>query len=70
MNNFLYLNYGKIYEKEPRYNETSLKQTNFASPLALYYIEVPLYHKLLVSHEYFLKDGNLTNTISLLVKTN
>ena len=33
----------KIYEKKnPRYNETSLQRTNFASPLALRYIEVPL----------------------------
>ena len=33
----------KIYEKEPRYDETSLWQTYFASLLALRYYEVPLY---------------------------
>ena len=42
-NNFLYLNDSKIYGQEPRYNETSLWRTNFVSPLALRYIEVPLY---------------------------
>ena len=33
----------KIDETEPRYNETSLQRTNLASPLALRYVEVPLY---------------------------
>jgi len=33
-NDFLYPSI-KIHEKEPRYNETSLLQTNFASPLAI-----------------------------------
>ena len=33
----------KIYEKEPRYDETSLQQTHFASLLALRYYEGPLY---------------------------
>ena len=33
-NNFLYTSNNEIYEKEPRYNETSLKRTNFASSLA------------------------------------
>ena len=34
-----------VNEKEPRYNETLLKRTNLASPLALLFtcIEVPLY---------------------------
>ena len=33
----------KNMKKTPRYNETSLQRTNFASPLvALRYIEVPL----------------------------
>ena len=41
-NDFLYPNNSKIDEKEPRYNKTSLKRTNFASPLALRYVEVPL----------------------------
>ena len=41
-NDFLYPSNSKRYEKEPRYNETSLSQTNFASPLVLGYIEVPL----------------------------
>ena len=41
-NYLLYLSNSKIYEKEPRYNETSLSRTQFASPLALHYIEVPL----------------------------
>ena len=39
---FLYSSNCKIYEKEPRNNETSLYRTNFASPLALRYLEVPL----------------------------
>ena len=34
---------GKICEKEPRDNETSLYRTNFANPLAPRYTEVPLY---------------------------
>ena len=45
-NDFLYPRNSKIYGKEPRYNETSLQQTNFASPLALRLIHrgsVPLY---------------------------
>ena len=42
-NDFLYPSNSKIDEKEPRYNETSLYRTNFASPLALRYVEVPLY---------------------------
>ena len=33
----------KIFGKEPQGNETSLKWTNFARPLALPNIEVPLY---------------------------
>ena len=41
-NDFLYPSNSNIYEKEPRNNETSLQRTNFASPLALRYIEVPL----------------------------
>ena len=31
----------KIYEKEPLNSETSMQRTNFVSPLALRYIEVP-----------------------------
>ena len=42
-NDFLYPSNSKIDEKEPRYNETSLKRTNFASPLVLRHVEVPLY---------------------------
>ena len=34
-NDFLYPSNVKIYEKKPRYNESSLQRTNFASPLAL-----------------------------------
>ncbi len=34
----------KMYEKVPRYNETSLQRTNFVTPLALRYIDVPLYN--------------------------
>ena len=41
-NDFLNSSNGKIDEKEPRYNETSIQRTNFASPLALSYVEVPL----------------------------
>ena len=40
---FLYSSNSKIDEKEPRYNETSFYRTNFASPLALRYVEVLLY---------------------------
>ena len=40
---FLYPSNSKIDEKEPRYKETSFYRTNFASPLALRYVEVPLY---------------------------
>ena len=36
---FLYPSNSKIDKKEPRYNETSSKRTNFASPLALRYAE-------------------------------
>ena len=42
-NNFLYPSNSKINEKEPRYNETSLQRKHFASPLALRYVEIPLY---------------------------
>ena len=41
-NYFLYFSNSRIYEKEPRHNETSLLRSQFASPLALHYIEVPL----------------------------
>ena len=41
-NDFLYPSNGEIYEKEPRYIETSLEGRHFASPLALRYIEVRL----------------------------
>ena len=44
-NNFLYPGSdNKMFEKEPRYNKTSLQRTNFGSNslLALRYIEVPL----------------------------
>ena len=37
-NDCLCLSNSKIYEEEPRYNEISLSQTNFASSLALYCI--------------------------------
>ena len=42
-NDFLYPSNSKIYGEEPWYNETLLQLTNFASPLALCYIKVPLY---------------------------
>ena len=42
-NDFLYTSYSKMYENPPRFNETSVQRTDFASPLALRYIEVPLY---------------------------
>ena len=42
-NDFLYSCNSKMDEKEPRYNETWLYRTNFASPLALLFVEVPLY---------------------------
>ena len=41
-NDFLYLSSSKIYEKQPRYNETLLWPTKYASHLTLRYIEVPL----------------------------
>ena len=41
-NYFLYLSNSKIYEKQPRYNETLLWPTKYASHLTLRYIEVPL----------------------------
>ena len=41
-NDFLYPSNGEIYEKEPRYIETSLEGRHFASPLALRDVEVPL----------------------------
>ena len=41
-NDFLYSSNGQIYEKEPRNKETSLQRTDFASPLAFRYSEVPL----------------------------
>ena len=44
-NHFLSPSYSKTYGKKPWYtcNKTSLWQTNFPSPLALYYVKVPLY---------------------------
>ena len=42
-NDSLYSSNSKLYEKEPRYNETSLQLTNFVSPLAVPYREVPPY---------------------------
>ena len=42
-NDFLYTSYSKMYENPPRFNETSVQRTDFASPLAPRYIEVPLY---------------------------
>ena len=41
-NEFRYPINSKVYEKEPRYSETSLKRANFANPLARRCIEVPL----------------------------
>ena len=41
-NDFLYPRNSKIHENQPPYNETLLQRTNFARPLALRYIEVPL----------------------------
>ena len=43
-NDFLYPSNSKICGKEPRCNETSVQRTNFASPLALRFFEVPLYN--------------------------
>ena len=41
---FLYPRNSKIYGREPGYNQTSLKRANnFASPLVLCYINLPLY---------------------------
>ena len=34
-NDFLYSSNSKLYEKQPWYNETSLKRANVASPLAI-----------------------------------
>ena len=42
-NDFLYPSKSKIDDKEPRYNKTSSWQKHFTSPLALRYVEVPLY---------------------------
>ena len=42
-NDFLYPNNSKIDDKEPRYNKTSSWRKHFTSPLALHYVEVPLY---------------------------
>ena len=44
-NHFLSPSHSKMYGKKPWYtcNKTSLWQTNFPSPLALYYVKVPLY---------------------------
>ena len=42
-NDFLYPSDSKIYDRVPRYNETSLWRTDFSSrSLSLRYIEVPL----------------------------
>ena len=35
---FFHLRNSKIYEKEPQYNEISLKRTNFASPFGPFFI--------------------------------
>ena len=43
-NDFLCPSNSKIDEEEPRYNESSFQRTNFAIPLALRYVEVPLYY--------------------------
>ena len=48
-NDFLYPSDSKIYGKGPQYNKALLKQTNFASPLALSYIEGPLLIRLILS---------------------
>ena len=42
MNDFLYPIGSKVFAKGSSYNETSLLQTHFASPLVIQYIEVPL----------------------------
>ena len=44
-NHFLSPSHSKTYGKKPWYtcNKTSLWQTNFPSPLALYYVKVPMY---------------------------
>ena len=57
MNDFLYPSNSKIYEKEPRYNKTLVWRTNFASPLALHYIEVPLYLYLVLLYGKYLLLG-------------
>ena len=41
-NNFLGPNNSKICGKEPRYDESSLQRTYFATSMVLPYIEVPL----------------------------
>ena len=41
-NDFLYAINSKIYGKEPRSKKFSLQRTNFAIPMAIPYIEVPL----------------------------
>ena len=41
-NDFLYLSNSKIYERQPRYHETLLWPTKYASHLTLRYIEVQL----------------------------
>ena len=51
---FLYPRNSKIYGREPGYNQTSLKRANnFASPLVLCYINLPLYfQKYCISQEH------------------
>ena len=38
----------KYNEKEPRYNKTLIVIATFARPLALRYIEVPLYRSIII----------------------
>ena len=55
-NDFLCSSNSKTYGKQTWYKETSLWKTNFASPLALYYIEVHympyIYHLRVVMEAY------------------
>ena len=42
-NDFLYPTDSKIYRKEPSYTKAPYREHIFAIPLAIRYIEVPLY---------------------------
>ena len=69
LNDFLYQEIVKYMKKDPRYNEVSSQRTHSASPLALRYIEVPVYLKITIPIQMHVYPCKLKSDFPTVVAT-